>query len=120
MFLKQFKLKPNCRIQKNISGKKLDYGGVIFGDYQSLKESMHEWVGDSMVDISNVDFDRNDYIVAFGSPLKNACYYEHISNPKDDCGYSKFIPITINYESNYTDTIYLYKIEKGKYRNLCP
>lgn len=107
---------------KNPTKKRLNYGGIIFGnrDHQDFNETLYEWLGDSLSGKSNIDLVTNDYIIGFGSPIKTVYYYQHIKHPRDDCKRKVPKPVTAEYESVYTDSIYFYKIAKGKYRNTCP
>jgi hypothetical protein len=106
--------------QKNPSKQKFDFGPTIFVDLKYANMNLCDWVGDSLPSKTNIDFKSNDYLVAFGKPLKDAYYYKFIGHPHDDCGYMKEVPLTTTYQDNYTDTIYFYRIKKGKYRSPCP
>jgi hypothetical protein len=107
---------------KNPTGKKLDIPPFVFNDYtvSNMNFSFYNWVGDSLCIRPLLNYEKYSYIIGFGSPLKRVYYYPHIQNPNDDCSYLEFTPLTGEYESTYNDTIYFYKIEKGRYRNVCP
>jgi hypothetical protein len=107
-------------VQKNKGRQKLEFPYLVSHSVEDMNFVLFKWLGDSLTLINNIDFLSNDYLVTFGRPLKDVCYYVHISHPDDDCDYLGKYPLKIHYQEKYTDSVYFYKIQKGKYRNLCP
>jgi hypothetical protein len=106
-------------VQKNTSKMKLDFPYIVSSSAKDMNHVLFEWLGDSLDMKSNMSFQENDYLVTFGRSLKEARYYQHMHHPNDDCDYLPNIPLEVSYQNNHTDSIYFYKIEKGRYRDLC-
>ena len=107
-------------VQKNTSKQKLAFPYLVSHNMEELNFFLYSWLGDSLKAKKSLDFSKNDYLVTLGWQIKNASYYSHISHPNDDCEYLDKLPLKVQHQEKYTDSIYFYKIGKGKYRNLCP
>ena len=107
-------------VRKMPSGKKLEPIGVTYIYSSALNEGLFDRIGDSTYNNVLINFSNADFIVTYGAPLKKVIYYVHRQNPEDECDYLRKVPLSTPCRENYTDSIYFYRIEKGKYRCLCP
>jgi hypothetical protein len=95
---------------------------LIFYDKKNMDNILYDWIGYSITLSDTSIFNKYDLVLAFGTEIDNITYYKYRKNPDDDCDYLKKIPVNFvlkKYE-NLCDSIFVYRIEKNKYRTLCP
>ncbi len=76
----------------------------------SIEDSLH----------ISLNYKNSDYVITYGKKIKKIYYYPNKSHPIDGCDYLIKTPISIDYYEKKTNKIFVYRIEKGKFRHICP
>lgn len=67
------------------------------------------------------DFEKYDYLITYQKKLLKLQHSPHLTNTGDDLYFDKRIPLFPMWDTTYTDSIYIYRINsKRKYRSFGP